>query len=81
MEETLNDYWFNPALFADIITTDTHLYTQDQLMEMIKWIIKYADRRFQYEWEGGQTSKGLLLASALNERIDILENPEKYVKE
>lgn len=76
MAQALTSHWFNPALFADIITTDNPVYTQDKLMDLIKWVIKYADRRFEYEWEHGGTSEGLLLANALVDTINQLENPK-----
>ena len=68
--EALDNHWFNPAILADILVTDYPLYTQDKLIEMVAHIIRFEQQRFQTEWENGNTSEGLMLASALN---DVLE--------
>ena len=75
----LEHYWFNPALFANIIVNNNPLYTQDRLMELVKWVIKYQAKRFNDEWEHGQTSEGLMMASHLAEVIDAHENPDKHI--
>jgi len=72
MAEYLSDHFFNPAIFANLITTDYPVYTQEKLMELIKWVIKYGQRRFEYEWEAGETSEGLMLADALNDTLNQL---------
>ena len=69
-------YYFNPAVVANVISTDMPLYTQDRIMELVKWIIKYEARRFQVEWEKGNTTEGLMMADLLN---DVLE--AKYGKD
>ena len=65
-------YYFNPAVLANIVSTDTPIYTQDRIMELVKWIIKYEARRYETEWEVGNTSEGLMLASALNDVLEAL---------
>ncbi len=65
-------HYFNPAVLADIISTDTPIYTQDRIMDLVKWIIKYEARRYETEWEAGNTSEGLMLASALNDVLEAL---------
>ena len=69
MEECLNDHFFNTSLFANIMTTDYPLYTQERLMKLIANLINYSQRRFEYEWEAGETTEGLLLADALNDTL------------
>ncbi|MFZ9741845.1 MAG: hypothetical protein ACO3CQ_08125 [Candidatus Nanopelagicaceae bacterium] len=69
-------HYFNPAVVANIISTDMPLYTQGRIMELVKWIIKYEARRFQVEWEKGNTTEGLMMADLLN---DVLE--AKYGKD
>jgi hypothetical protein len=71
--EALDNHWFNPALFADIITTDYTVYTQNKLIELVKWIIRFEQRRFEYEWDTGMSSNELLQADAL---ADVLKNME-----
>jgi hypothetical protein len=41
LEEILNDFHFHPALMANIITTTYPPYTQQKLIELIKYIEKY----------------------------------------
>lgn len=65
----LNDYTFSPAVLANVLTTYYPIYTQDRLMELVKWIIKYNALRMRTEWDKGHTSEGLLLADGLNELI------------
>jgi hypothetical protein len=79
MSDNLSNHWFNPALFANLMVNGNNLYTLDRLMDMIKWIIKYEQIKFLDEWEHGNTSEGLLLASHLAEVIDAKENPEKHM--
>jgi hypothetical protein len=71
--EALDNHWFNPALFADIITTDYTVYTQNKLIELIKWIIRFEQRRFQYEWDTGMSSNELLQADALADVLNGME--------
>ncbi len=63
-------HYFNPAVVANVISTDMPLYTQDRVMELVKWIIKYEARRFQVEWEKGNTTEGLMMADLLNDVIE-----------
>jgi len=72
MSHAVDWHYFNFAVLADIISTDTPLYTQDRIMELVKWIIKYEARRYQVEWENGNTTEGLMLASALNDVLEAL---------
>jgi hypothetical protein len=65
-------HYFNPAVVANVLSTDVPLYTQDRIMELVKWIIKYESRRFKTEWESGNTTEGLMLADALNDVLEAL---------
>jgi hypothetical protein len=71
--EALDNHWFNSALFADIITTDYTVYTQNKLIELVKWVLRFEQRRFEYEWETGVSSNELMQADAL---ADVLNNME-----
>jgi len=77
LAEGLNDYTFSPAVLANILTTYYPIYTQDRLMELVKWIIKYNSMRLTTEWDKGQTSEGLLLADGLNDLIIAKYGEEK----
>ena len=70
LAEALNDYWFSPAVFANVMVNNQPLYTQDRLMELMTWVIKYQAERFKNEWEHEITSEGLMLASHLSEVIE-----------
>jgi hypothetical protein len=70
LTEYLNNANFSPAVMANVLTTEHTLYTQDRLMELVKYIIQYNSLRLKSEWDKGYTSEGLLMADALN---DILE--------
>lgn len=72
MAAAVDNHYFNPAVVANIISTDMPLYTQGQIMELVKWIIKYESRRFQVEWEKGNTTEHLMLADALNDTLEQL---------
>ena len=74
--EALDNHWFNPALFADIITTDYTVYTQNQLIELVKWVIRFGQRRFEYEWDNGVSSDNLMIIDAL---ADVLKNMDPVV--
>ncbi len=65
-------HYFNPAVVANVLSTDVPLYTQDRIMELVTWIIKYESRRFKTEWESGNTTEGLMLADALNDVLEAL---------
>lgn len=67
--EGLNDYTFSPAVLANVLTTYYPMYTQDRLMELVKWIIKYNALRMRTEWDKGNTSEGLLMADLLNDTL------------
>lgn len=67
LAEGLNSHTFSPAVLANILTTYYPIYTQNRLMELVKWIIKYEALRMKTEWDKGQTSEGLLMADLLNE--------------
>ena len=41
LEEILNDHNFNPALMANMITTSYPPYTQEKLIELMKYIYTY----------------------------------------
>ena len=69
LAEGLNDYTFSPAVLANVLTTYYPIYTQDRLMELVKWIIKYNALRMRTEWDKGTTSEGLLMADLLEEVI------------
>lgn len=72
----MNNHWFNPALFANMIVNEEPLYTQDKLIELISYIIKYQSMRFKSEAEQDITSEGLILANVLNE---VIEENESYI--
>lgn len=74
--KALDNHWFNPAIFANLIVNETPLYTQDKLVELMSWIIKYQANRFQTEAEHDITSTGLILANVLNEVIQENESLE-----
>lgn len=69
LAEGLNDVTFSPAVLANVLTTYYPIYTQDRLMELVKYIIKYQALKMVNEWDKGQTSEGLLLADALHDTI------------
>lgn len=74
--KALDNHWFHPGIFANLIVNEQPLYTQDKLMELITWIIKYQANRFQTEAEHDITSTGLILANVLNEVIEENESFE-----
>ena len=65
LTDYLNNANFSPAVMANVLTTEHTLYTQDRLMELIRYIIKYEALRYYTEWETGNTSEGLMLADSL----------------
>ena len=68
LAEGLNDYTFSPAVLANVLTTYYPIYTQERLMELVKYILKYNSLRMKTEWEVNEvTSEGLLFADALND--------------
>jgi hypothetical protein len=75
LADGLNDMTFSPAVLANVLTTYYPIYTQERLMELIRYIIKYNSMRMRTEWEiNGQTSESLLLADTLNELIETITN-------
>ena len=72
----MDNHWFNPAIFANLIVNEQPLYTQDKLIELITYIIQYQAERFATAVEQGETSEGLILANILNE---VIEEQLQYV--
>lgn len=81
--EALDNHWFNPAIFANLIVNEQPLYTQDKLVELISYIIKYQSARFKDEAEHDITSEGLILANVLAEVIEenesFMQGPNRYI--
>jgi hypothetical protein len=69
LTDYLNNANFSPAVMANVLTTEHTLYTQDRLMELVRYIIQYNALRFKQDWDTGYTSEGLLLADALNDML------------
>jgi hypothetical protein len=38
--KALDNNWFNPAIFANLIVNEQPLYTQDKLIELISYILQ-----------------------------------------
>jgi hypothetical protein len=72
--KALDNNWFNPAIFANLIVNEQPLYTQDKLLELITYIIQYQAERMETAAEMGESSNGLILAHTLNQVI--AENQE-----
>ncbi len=70
LADSLNDYTFSPAVMANYLVTHYPIYTQDRLMELVKYLIHYNSINMRAQWEAGKTSEGLLLADALNDMIE-----------
>jgi len=70
--ELTESHWFNPASMARYLS-EQPIYTIEQVMELVKWIIHYQDQRYRHELENGRTSEALLLAKELNNHIKDLE--------
>ena len=70
LTDYLNNANFSPAVMANVLTTEHTLYTQDRLMELVRYIIQYNSLRLRSEWDKGYTSEGLLLADALNDMLE-----------
>ena len=68
--KAMDNHWFNPAIFANLIVNEQPLYTQDKLIELMTYIIQYQAGRMADAAENGETSEGLILASVLNEVIE-----------
>lgn len=73
LADLLDNYWFNPGVFANIIVNEYPLYTQDKLTELIVEIVKYQKQRFSRELEHGQTSAGLLFSDYMGSIIQANE--------
>mgnify|MGYP003347911606 FL=1 len=76
LTQALDNHWFNPTLAAQMLIKHP-IYTQERLMELMKEIIKLQAHRFDVEWEHGQTSAGLMIASHLAE---VIEMHEPYIE-
>jgi hypothetical protein len=72
--KALDNHWFNPAIFANLIVNEQPLYTQDKLIELISYIIKYQSVLFTKAAGHGETSEGLILANILREVIEEQES-------
>jgi hypothetical protein len=73
----LEGHYFNSAILARLLMDDP-IWTIDRLVEMLAHIVHYLDIRYTKEWEAGQTSEGLLLATELNETLKQLTTNKKY---
>jgi len=71
LADVLNDHTVTPSVIANCLITYNSLYTQDRLMELVKWIIKYEALRFRTEWDKGNTSEGLFMADYLNDSLEV----------
>ena len=80
LAEAMDNVNFSPTLMANLIVNYESLYTQNQLMEMMKQIIKQQAVRFDSEWAGGRTNEALLLSSHLAEVIDAHDNPNEHIE-
>jgi hypothetical protein len=69
----LDNYWFNPKIFANLIVNEYPLYTQDKLTELIVEIVRYQKQRFSHELEHGETSSGLLFSEYIGSIIEANE--------
>ena len=69
LADVLNDQTVTPSVIANCLIQYNSLYTQDRIMELVKYIIKYEAIRLRSEWEKGNTSEGLLLADYLNDAL------------
>jgi hypothetical protein len=75
LADGLNDVTFSPAVLANYIITHYPVYTTERLMELVKYIIHYGSIEMKKEWEiNGRTSDGLLLADALHDILETLNN-------
>lgn len=70
--EATGQHWFNPGLVAQMLIQEP-IFVQDRLMDLMKEIIKLQASRFPVQWEEGQTSEALMLASHLAEVIEMHE--------
>ena len=68
--KAMDNNWFNPAIFANLIVNEQPLYTQERLLELISYIIQYQAERMETAVEHGETSDALILAHVLNEVIE-----------
>ena len=71
LTDVLNDHTVTPSVIANCLITYNSLYTQDRIMELVKWIIKYEALRLRTEWDKGNTSEGLLMADYLNDSLEV----------
>lgn len=68
--EAVDNHWFNPVLVAHQLVQQNTIYTQDKVMDLIVEIIAQMSLRYDREWENGNTSEGLMMASRLMDMID-----------
>ena len=71
LADVLNDHTVTPSVIANCLITYNSIYTQDRIMELVKWIIKYEALRLRTEWDKGNTSEGLLMADYLNDYLEL----------
>ena len=90
LADVLNDQTVTPSVIANCLITYNSIYTQDRIMDLVKWIIKYEALRLRTEWDKGNTSEGLLLADYLNdalvekfgaEHIDVTSFEDKRIRD
>ena len=71
LTDYLNNANFSPAVMANVLTTEHTLYTQDRLMELVRYIVHYNSLRFKQDWDTGYTSEGLVMADYLNDMLEV----------
>lgn len=69
--EAIHDVRFDYTVLANVLVNNNTLYAQTEIIKLIKAIVEQQDRRFQSEWEHGQTAEGLVIASHLAEIINL----------
>ena len=79
LADLLDNYWFNPKVFANIIVNEYPLYTQDRLTELIVEIVRYQKQRFSHELEHGLTSSGLVFSDYMGSIIEANEGPSGQI--
>jgi len=69
LAKLLDNHWFNPRVFANLIVNEYPLYTQDKLTELLVEIVKYQRQRYNTEVEHGTTSAGLAFSDLIGDVI------------
>ena len=69
--------WFNPAVFGRYLSEQPH-YTIDRIMEMVAYILKYNNIRYQHDLEHNQTSNGLVLSNELFNALKAIEELNEF---